>query len=142
MLTLTVEGLLRLASLATGGTPTALAECKIHLVKVDFDASPRTLLADLVEADYGGYTVPVTLVWDTPILEPDGSVTVQAAEHEFLGDGTGAPNTIFGWYLSIPPVVGPPAVAEQLLAVERVATPFALGAADSGRRVAALLQLA
>lgn len=76
----------------------AYVGAKLHLYKNDFTPSHLSVLADFIEADFGGYAAAV-VTWSAVFLDQNG-VPVSTIG-EILFAMTGAPtNLVYGCYLT------------------------------------------
>jgi hypothetical protein len=83
------------SSVATG----PLDACKMILFTNAISPTPATLLADLTQPTYTGYT-PQAVVWSTVFTLPNGNYCVQGTGLEWqMGDGA-LPTTVIGMALT------------------------------------------
>lgn len=75
---------------------------KVHLFTNNITPSEATVLADLTEATFPGYTtggVAIT-TWGAAYLDVDGNAIVDGNEVQFQPSDDTTPETAYGWYLT------------------------------------------
>lgn len=108
-----------LASLFAGGNAPQL-----KLFMNDYTPAAGSTLADLTEANFGGYAARGLSRADAPATNPAGQAEYDWAQQQFTATGFGLPQTIYGWYITF--VVGG---ATKLLMAKRFDTAVTLTAA-------------
>lgn len=98
-----------------GGT---LNGAKCHLFQNNVIPSIGFVLADVVEADFGGYAASAAVTWSVPLDNQDGNGPVVVGDNKLFiaTDPVGTPNVIYGWYLTN-------GAGTVLLCAERYTTP-------------------
>ncbi len=117
---------------------TRLVNCQMMLFKSGFVPSTLTELADIEaqEADYTGYARVTIAAWGNPIDSDVGGAQITAPTVQFsLAADPALGNTIGGYALVVPAVVGPPALPEFLLLIRQFDTPVPMLAAFDGLTV-------
>lgn len=94
----TAERLAILAELIATGM--VLDACKLILFANNIVPGPTTVLADLVEATFTGYSAFGPIVWGTPFSDVDATALVVGGSHEFVATDGVTPNVIYGWALT------------------------------------------
>lgn len=92
-----------------------------------------TVLSDLVEADFTGYSDANGETWSSAYFDTDGSALSVGGEHLFLSTGSAVGNTIYVYYLTDDP-------ATVLLAAYRLANPVGIANAGDGLAVLPFLR--
>lgn len=115
-------------SVAAGNTYD-LAE--VYLFKTPVVITDQTTLADLTVADYTGYAAQPVAAWASSYIAPDGTIQRDGGRLLFTPTGDAVPNTIYGWALVKPAVVGPPAVPAYLLAAMLLDEPVVLNSIET-----------
>jgi len=80
---------------------TFLAASKMKLYQtIASPLSPSTVLADLTEADYDGYTEKTLTTWNLPYLDPAGGASIQPGTQQFdFVAAAGTTNVVLGFYI-------------------------------------------
>jgi len=74
---------------------------ELHLYKAPTTPlGPDVVLADLVDADFDGYSALDPVVWSAVFLDPTGDGVMNSGSHVFQASGGTTPNTIYGAYLT------------------------------------------
>lgn len=105
----------------------------MHLYTNNVIPGPGTVLGDLTEATFGGYTAAAGLVWSAAFVGPDGTPQVVVPSQVFIADGTGPVETVYGWFLTN-------AAGTTLMAAGTLPAPAPMTAEDTGVEVAAVVR--
>jgi len=107
---------------------------KVHLYKLDVDPTDQNVLTDFTECDFDGYAASSTVVWGPDVFYNSlGQAVVFSDRKDFQSAHPQTkPQTVFGYYLSHPAVVGPPAVPEKLRLAFRFQAPVPINDAPDG----------
>jgi hypothetical protein len=113
----------------------ALDNCLVGLFENDYNPTPATSLADLIEPagtglDFPGYARTPALIWGRPFVGTDGVAIVLSNDVQFDCTGPSAVN-IYGYFLVRTAIVGPPAVPAHLVFAERFPVPIPVTSALS-----------
>lgn len=65
---------------------TALSTCKLRLITNSPSENKTLTWADMTEATFSGYAASATVVWNTPILEDDGSYTTTCPSKQWVSE--------------------------------------------------------
>lgn len=71
---------------------------KVKLYQNDFNPAADTELADLTEADFGGYAEQA-VTWGEPYVDSNDKPSVAAASVQFNRGATGDDNLVYGYYV-------------------------------------------
>jgi hypothetical protein len=123
---------------STSGTNDGVASpgnLTARLYKTGFVWSPLAVLAQLVEADFVGYTAVTPIAWLTPYLSNSFQYTVDSQLMQFECTANTTPNTIHGWYISTTADGG------QLLMGGEFDTPVPVGNVDNSIQLSVKLMM-
>src|SRR5579864_8377209 len=89
-------------ALAAGYSTDLLNTGKIHLFKNNIAPNDDTVLGDLIEADYNGYTAGGVAVatWPPPYWLSDDGLVHTTTTHQFQATDGVNPNIIYGYYVT------------------------------------------
>lgn len=72
----------------------------VRLFKANATLGPATVLADLTQCDFTGYSDSAAVVWGAPGYLPDGTAVVTGDSKQFrVGSTPTVLNTVYGWCL-------------------------------------------
>lgn len=102
---------------------------KVALYQVDVTPTDKTVLADISgagkECNFDGYAKSSAIVWGPDIFyDATGLASIYGDLKSFQSaHAQTKPQTIFGYWLDLAAVVGPPAVAEKVRGIQRFDNP-------------------
>ena len=120
------RGQVRAALGQLADTGNLLDDVVVRLFVNDIQPGQNSVLADFVEATFGGYAASAAVVWSDPYSLPDGSAVVDGGGFTVVCTGTPVDETIYGYYLTKSGVGG------ALVEAVRLATPIPIGQVGDG----------
>lgn len=82
-----------------GAVADLLATSKCKLIKADFAATDRMLIADLTKADFSGYGDADITAFGDPGFDPDGVPYVTSGVLSFVASGSSITNLVYGLWV-------------------------------------------
>jgi hypothetical protein len=85
--------------LSSGGFSGPLYNQSVALIAGNFQPSPQLVWANIVEANYSGYSRATGVTWGVPLLQTDGTFIVLTNLMTFYGQAASnfVSNVIWGW---------------------------------------------
>lgn len=78
---------------------TDLEDCTVHLFQNDLTPTPSTVLADLEECDFSGYTEKVVTALLPAYIDPAGGASAQIPTQQFDHTGGVVSNMVYGFWV-------------------------------------------
>lgn len=116
-----------------------LAGAKLRLFKSSLGvplADITLAMLEAAECDFDGYAEETIAAWLDPINSTGGGAEITAPTEQFDGAAPGVTvNSVGGYWIEFPAIVGPPAVAAEVCVVRMFDNPVMVGTLGSGVKI-------